>query len=141
MAEIRNPFTIPIPNATQKTQKTTLSLSEDSATQRRMLYLQNDYRAAVTVSNYLISSFASLIKLPTHVSDENYDSGGPYALEFFANGAAPLDPFAGVDSNDTTSDLFLRSYTYEISGYDTQYRQRTPCDDVRKIADFDIRSV
>jgi hypothetical protein len=136
IAEIRNAFTIPMSDATPKLQNTTLSLSEDSAIQRRILYLQNYRRAAVTMPNYLISSFASLIKLPADNSDENYDSDGPFTLEFLANGAVPLDPLVGVDCNDTTSDLFLRSFIYEPSADD-----RRPYDGRRKMADFDIRSI
>jgi hypothetical protein len=141
MVEIRRSFTIPMPDVTPKIQNTTLSLSEDSAIQRQLLYSQNDRRAAVTVPNYLMSSFASLVKLPTFPTDGNYDNDGPFTLEFFANGATPLDPLVGVDCNDTNGDLFLRSYTYELSGFDTKNQQRTPYDDVRKMADFDIRSV
>jgi hypothetical protein len=136
IAEIRNAFTIPTSEAAQRLQNTTLSLSEDSAIQRRILYLQSYRRAAVMVPNYLISSFASLIKLPAGPIADNYDGDGPFTLEFLANGAVPLNPLVGVDCNDTESDLFLRSYTYEPSADD-----RRPYNGRRKVADFDIRSI
>jgi hypothetical protein len=140
IAEIHNSFTIPMPDMRPKVLNTTISIRENDAIQRRMLYFQNDKSAAVTVPNYLIASFASLIKLPTSVNQETYDSGGPFTLEFFANGAAPLDPLVGVNCNDTTSDLFLRSYEYELAGFDSEHQSRTPSDIIRKVAELDIRS-
>jgi hypothetical protein len=141
-AEIQNSFTIPMPDITPKVVNTTLALSEDDVIQRRMLYLQNSKFAAVTVPNYLIASFASLIKLPTSTNNYGtYDGGGPFTLEFFANGAAPLDPLVVVYCNDTTSDLFLRDYQYELARSDSQHQERTLSNSVFQVAEFDTRSV
>jgi hypothetical protein len=84
---------------------------------RRMLYLQSAGKAAVTVPNYLLASFASLVvRRPTALDSYYtgpYQGDGPFTLEMFADNAAPLSPLVDVDCNDTTSNTFIREYRYE----------------------------
>lgn len=140
-SEVERSFTIPVAGAGSKVQNTTISLDENEDIRRRMLYLQSHRKAAVTVPSYLLASFASLIQLPTFDSEQVYDRDGPFALEMFANGAAPLSPLVGVACNDTTSDLFIREYTYEIDGFPIRDQSKVDLEDVVKTGTFDIRSI
>jgi hypothetical protein len=140
IAEIRRSFTIPLPNiyaGASKVQNTSLALSEDDAIQRRMMFLQIDKRAAAMVPNYVLASFASLIKTPSYDNWGNLESRTPFTLELFANGAVPLSPLVGVNCSDTTSDLYMRDYIYELDSYE----RMTTLEDVRKSATIDIRSI
>lgn len=117
-----------------KVQNTTLALSEDDDIQRRMLFLQYDWKATAMVPSYLLASFASLIKLPSY---DNYRFEGSFTPELFANGAIPLSPLVGVQCNDTTSDLFIRDYYYELEGLD----RTKEVENVQKSATIDIQSI
>ncbi|KAH7414148.1 hypothetical protein DE146DRAFT_750318 [Phaeosphaeria sp. MPI-PUGE-AT-0046c] len=141
MAEIQRSFTIPMPGITPKTQNMSISLHEDEPITRRMLYSQNGHKAAVTVSNYVLASFASLLKLPAFVNGGTYQSPGPFTVEISANGASPLDPIVGVECNDTRNDLFLRGYNYELDGFDWNQQRKVSIEDVRKTGFIDIRSI
>jgi hypothetical protein len=144
IAEIRRSFTIPAPGmdagSLSKVQNTSLALDEDDAIQRRMMFMQNDKRGAAMVPNYVLASFASLIKTPTFKTLDTFQSTGPFTLEIFANGHVPLSPLVGVACSDTASDLFMHDYLYELDGH-ADYGSIDNFDKVVKTATFDIRSI
>lgn len=105
MTEIQRFFTIPMPDITPKIQNISISLHEEDPITRRILYSQNEHKAAVTVSNYGLASFASLLKLPAFVNGGTYQSSGPFTVEISANGSPPLDPIVDVECNDTRNDM------------------------------------
>ncbi|KAF2833185.1 hypothetical protein CC86DRAFT_365141 [Ophiobolus disseminans] len=146
IAEIQRSFTIPLPGINiPKVWNSTIALSEDENLPRRMLYLQSSgtgytsntfsyHKAAVTVPNYVLASFASLIRLPAFDNVGEYSYGGPFTLEIFANNAAPMAPLVGVYCNDSGSDVFLRDYNYDSD-------IPSELEDMRRTATFDLRSV
>jgi hypothetical protein len=150
IAEVERSFRIPEVNLFElhRIQNTTISLYPDDAVPRRMLYTQKERKAAVTVPNYLLASFASLVTsntfaktgtVPNVPGYKTVLSNRPFTLEIFANGAAPLDPLVGVDCNDTSSQTFLRDYNYETNGISA--RSSGNYYDVIKTDQFDIRTI
>jgi len=143
VAEVQRSFTIPQPGMARKTWNTTVAFSEKLELQ--MLYLQSfglgdnetNYllysKAAVTIPNYVLASFASLIRFPTAYGSVRYADGGPFALDLIADNIAPLAPLVGVECLDLRSDVFLRPYRYDPHepGMDGDFRTAT----------FDIRTV
>lgn len=141
MVEVQRSFTIPMPGITPKIQNKSMSLHEDDPVQRQILYSQNGNKAAVTVPNYVMASFASLLKLPAFVNGGTYQSSGPFTVETSANGRPPLDPIVGVECNDTTNDLFLRDYKYEMGGFDWNKQSEIRIDEVQKTGTIDTRNI
>jgi hypothetical protein len=110
------------------------------------LYTQQMRKAAMTVPNYLLASFASLgrsndfAKTVTVPKATGYGpdlSGRPFNLEIFDSGAAPLDSLVGVDCNDILSIIFLRDYNYKTRGLSVTSQG----DSGTKTDQFDIRTV
>lgn len=141
IAEVAQSLTFRSSGFDFKTQNVTIQLGEEDRVIRRMLYKQSEQIAAVTVSNYLLASFASLIRLPTFPNAGNKDVGGPFTLEIYADDAPPLNPLVGAVCEDATSNLFVRNFTYDLDGFAFERESEKTFEDVRKLATLDIRTI
>jgi hypothetical protein len=142
IAEVQRSFIVPLSLNVPKVQNATISLHEDDPLTRRMLYSQHGRTAAVTVSNYVLASFASLLKYPAFPNQaDEFLAPGPFSIDITANDKTPLDPIVGVNCNDTTNDIFSRDYIYELDGYNWGDQREVRIEDVLKTGNIDIRSI
>jgi hypothetical protein len=132
---IERSFTVPPDFYSEpKIQNITISQGEDDPILRRMISRQFFSRAATTVPNYLLASYASLLKLASYQPD------GSFTLELIAKDTVPLDPLVGVICNDTTADVFVRDFHYEMDDFDWTGPGKGSWE-FEKLANIDIRSI
>lgn len=148
LAEVQRSFVVPSSGLSLKTWNNTIALSDDDRVPRRMVYKQMTEsiygtlmpytvgNAAVTVPNYVLSSFASLVR---QLAFPDASTGSPtigeaFTFEISANDAAPLAPLVGANCNDSVSGIFVRDYTYdsdESTPYPGTLREATTSLDIR----------